>query len=127
MGTLDAEYRTNETRYRAALVAEDTERREGRADLETAATGSGRRCWPASRFAKSRSSLTRAAALEGRTAEIVSELRAGGGFRGVPVPWQALETRAGETLAADVPDPMQTRGSSTGSSPPPSRPEWGRR
>ena len=35
METLDGEYRTNETRYRAALVAEDQERREAGADLET--------------------------------------------------------------------------------------------
>ncbi|WP_244500324.1 hypothetical protein [Methyloceanibacter methanicus] len=35
METLDAEYRTNETRYRAALVSEDEERREAGADLET--------------------------------------------------------------------------------------------
>ena len=35
METLDAEYRTNETRFRAALVSEDTERREAGAELET--------------------------------------------------------------------------------------------
>ena len=37
MDTLDAEYRTNETRYRAALIAEDGERREAGAQLETRA------------------------------------------------------------------------------------------
>ena len=35
MADLDTEYRTNETRYRAALVAEDTERRDAGAELET--------------------------------------------------------------------------------------------
>ena len=35
MDALDKEYRANETRYRAALVAEDEERREAGADLET--------------------------------------------------------------------------------------------
>lgn len=35
METLDAEYRSNETRFRAALISEDTERREAGADLET--------------------------------------------------------------------------------------------
>ena len=35
MADLDAEYRTNETRYRAALIAEDEERREAGAELET--------------------------------------------------------------------------------------------
>ena len=33
MGDLDREYQTNETRYRAALVAEDGERREAGRDL----------------------------------------------------------------------------------------------
>ena len=32
-----------------------------------------------------------------------------GGYRGIPVPWQALEVRAGETIAAGTPDPIQTR------------------
>ncbi len=35
MGDLDAEYRNAETRYRAALIAEDDERREAGAALET--------------------------------------------------------------------------------------------
>lgn len=35
MTDLDTEYRSNETRYRAALVAEDEERREATDDLET--------------------------------------------------------------------------------------------
>ena len=34
---LDLEFRANETRYRAALIAEDTERREAGAELETRA------------------------------------------------------------------------------------------
>ena len=35
MAALDSEYRTNETRFRAALVAEDSERRDAGAELET--------------------------------------------------------------------------------------------
>lgn len=35
MEAFDAEYRSNETRYRAALIAEDEERREAGAELET--------------------------------------------------------------------------------------------
>ncbi|MEY8826893.1 phage major capsid protein, partial [Sedimentitalea sp. XS_ASV28] len=35
MGELDAEYRANETRYRAALIAEDEERQDARGELET--------------------------------------------------------------------------------------------
>lgn len=48
-------------------------------------------------------------ALDGRTAEVVNELPAQGGFRGFPVPWQALEVRTGETVARGTPDPMSTR------------------
>lgn len=53
--------------------------------------------------------LDEGAALSGRTAEIVSELRGAGGFRGIPVPWAALEQRAGETVASGTPDPISTR------------------
>ena len=35
MTDLDTEYRGNETRYRAALIAEDTERRDAKGELET--------------------------------------------------------------------------------------------
>ena len=35
MESLDAEYRTNETRFRAALISEDEERKEAGAELET--------------------------------------------------------------------------------------------
>ena len=35
METLDAEYRTNETRFRAALVSEDEQRTEAKGELET--------------------------------------------------------------------------------------------
>ncbi len=109
MGALDTEYRTNETRYRAALVAEDTERREAGADLETRSDREWSEMLAGFEVRQVAVYLDEGRALEGRTAEIVQELRASGGFRGIPVPWQALEVRAGETLAADVPDPTQTR------------------
>ena len=48
-------------------------------------------------------------ALDGRTAEVVQELRNAGGFRGIPVPWMALEQRAGETIAIGTPNPLITR------------------
>lgn len=109
MSALDAEYRTNETRYRAALIAEDAERREAREDLETR----GDREWSdliakfelrqvALHFADGRS-------LDGATNEIVTEMRANGSYRGIPVPLAALELRAGETVASGAPDPIQTR------------------
>lgn len=46
--------------------------------------------------------------LTGRTAEIVTELRERGGYRGMPVPLEALEIRAGETVASGTPDPIRT-------------------
>jgi capsid protein len=54
-------------------------------------------------------SLDEGRALDGQTAEIVTELRSHGGYRGIPVPYAALETRAGETIASGTPDPIATR------------------
>ncbi|SHK36168.1 phage major capsid protein, HK97 family [Shimia gijangensis] len=109
MGELDLEYRTAETRYRAALVSEDTERREAGEELETRSD----REWPeimsGFELRQVALALDEGAALTGRTQEIVSELRSQGGYRGVPVPWEALEMRAGEAIAADNPDPISTR------------------
>ncbi|WP_206453866.1 phage major capsid protein, partial [Aurantimonas marina] len=45
----------------------------------------------------------------GATKEIVDELRTRGGYQGIPIPLAALETRAGETIAADVPNPKTIR------------------
>ena len=107
MAELDREYQTNETRYRAALVAEDTERREAGADLETR---EGRR-WAEliGRYELRQAvlALDEGRALDGATAEVVTELRQLGGYRGVPVPWAALELR--NTVAAGTPDPISTR------------------
>src|SRR5690606_28530773 len=47
--------------------------------------------------------------LSGRTAEVVEELRSAGGYRGIPIPWLALERRAGEPVASGTPDPIRTR------------------
>ena len=109
MVDLDKEYATNETRYRAALIAEDHERREAKGELETR----GDREWAdmVSRFEVRQVALTldEGAELNGVTAEVVQELRSKGGFRGIPVPWLALERRAGETVASGVPDPKETR------------------
>lgn len=108
MGELDQEYRTNEARYRAALVSEDDERREAGAELETRSE----REWAemASRFEVRQVALAldEGRKLDGATAEMVEELRNAGGFQGIPVPLEALETRAGETLAGGVPDPVRT-------------------
>lgn len=109
METLDGEYRTNETRYRAALVSEDQERREAGADLETRSDREWQDLMGRFELRQVALSLDEGKALSGATAEIVAELRNAGGYQGIPVPLAALETRAGETIAADVPNPKVIR------------------
>ena len=109
METLDAEYRTNETRFRAALVSEDTERREAGAELETRSEKEWNEIMSGFEMRQVALSLDEGRALSGQTAEIVTELRSQGGYRGIPVPYAALETRAGETIASGTPDPIVTR------------------
>lgn len=108
IGELDTEYRAKETQYRAALVSEDDERREAGAELESRSEKE----WGelASRFEVRQVALAldEGRKLDGATAEMVEELRNVGGFQGIPVPLEALETRAGETLAGGVPDPIRT-------------------
>lgn len=111
MDTLDAEYRTNETRYRAALISEDTERREAGEELENRSD----KDWA---DLKGRFELRRVVdyldpkgeimKLDGATGEVIEELRSSGGYQGIPVPWEALEMRAGETIADGTPNPMRT-------------------
>lgn len=109
MGALDLEYRSNETRYRAALIAEDTERRDAGAELETRSSTEWAQMMAGFELRQVALSLDEGRALDGKTAEIVQELRSAGGFRGIPVPWQALEQRAGETIAGGVPSPVDQR------------------
>lgn len=109
MGDLDRQYQTNETRLRAALIAEDTERRAAGAELETRTDRQFTELVAGFEMRQVALALDEGRALDGRTAEVVQELRSQGGFRGVPVPWAALEQRAGETIAGGVPDPIQTR------------------
>lgn len=108
MEDLDKEYRQNETRYRAALIAEDDERRSAGAELETR---EGRQ-WSdlVAKFEVRQVALCldEGKPLTGQTKEVVDELRNQGGYRGVPVPYEALETRAGETIASGTPDPIRT-------------------
>ncbi|MDC8755842.1 phage major capsid protein [Erythrobacter sp. sf7] len=109
METLDAEYRSNETRYRAALIAEDTERREAGQELET--RGDREMVDLVGRFEMRQVvlALGEGRALDGATGELVAELRSQGGYQGIPVPLAAFELRAGETVASGTPDPIQTR------------------
>lgn len=109
MEQLDLEYRSNETRYRAALIAEDTERRDAGNELETRSSQEWADLMAGFEMRQVALALDEGRQLDGQTAEIVTELRSAGGFRGIPVPWQALEVRAGETVAAGTPNPIQTR------------------
>ncbi|WP_333830456.1 phage major capsid protein [Pararhodobacter sp.] len=104
---LDLEFRHNETRYRAALICEDTERREAGAELETRSGAQWAELMAGFELRQVALMLDEGRSLEGRTAEVVQELRSQGGYRGVPVPWQALEVR--NTVAAGTPDPISTR------------------
>lgn len=107
MDALDREYRANETRYRAALIAEDTERRDAGAELETRSDREMSDLMAGFEMRQVVLFLDEGRQLDGRTAEIVTELRNAGGFQGVPVPWQALEQR--DTVAGATPDPVSTR------------------
>ena len=107
METLDAEYRTNETRYRAALIAEDTERREAGADLETRSGNEWANLVAGFELRQVALALDEGRALSGQTAEVVQELRSAGGYRGMPVPWAALEQR--NTVASGAPNPLSTK------------------
>jgi HK97 family phage major capsid protein len=109
MESMDAEYRTNETRYRAALVAEDVERRDAGADLETRAGREWDELVAGFEMRQVALALDEGRALSGRTAEVVQELRNAGGYRGMPVPYAALERRAGETVSGGTPNPISTR------------------
>ncbi len=107
MESLDAEYRTNETRYRAALVAEDSERREAGADLETRSDRQFADLVAGFEMRQVVFALNDGRALSGQTAEVVQEMRNAGGYRGIPVPFAALEQR--NTVSGDLPSPTQTR------------------
>lgn len=110
METLDAEYRGNETRYRAALIAEDTERRDAKGELET--RGDQEYAELVNKFEMRQVALhlDEGHVIDGPTAEIISEMRSKGGYRGVPIPYAALslERRAGETVASGTPSPKVT-------------------
>jgi len=107
MGELDVEYRAKETQYRAALISEDEERKEAGAELETRSDKEWSDMMAGFEMRQVAVSLEEGRALDGQTAEIVSELRSAGGYRGIPVPWDALEVR--NTVSSGTPDPMQTR------------------
>ncbi len=105
---LDSEYRANEARFRAALIAEDEEREEAKGELENRSEAEFTELMDGFEMRQVALALDEGRTLDGATAEVVTELRSQGGYRGIPVPWEALETRAGETIAGGVPDPIRT-------------------
>ena len=109
MTDLDTEYRAKEVQYRAALVSEDEQRTEAGAELETRSEKDWNAIMSGFEMRQVALSLDEGRTLTGQTAEIVTELRSQGGYRGIPVPYAALETRAGETIASGTPDPIVTR------------------
>lgn len=109
MEALDGEYRGNETRYRAALTAEDTERREAGDELESRSGQQWAELVGRFELRQVAFALDEGRSLTGATKEVVEELRTKGGYQGIPVPLAALETRAGETVAAGVPSEKAIR------------------
>lgn len=103
MGDLDTEYRAKESQYRAALISEDEERKEAGAELETRSDTEWKEMASQFEVRQVALALDTGATLDGATAEMVQELRNAHGFQGIPVPLEALETRAGETLSGGVP------------------------
>lgn len=92
---------------RAALVAEDTERREAGADLETRAGKEWDDLVAGFELRQVALALDEGRALTGRTLEVVTEMRGRGGYRGMPVPLAVLERR--NTVASGTPNPVETR------------------
>jgi HK97 family phage major capsid protein len=108
IATLDSEYRSNETKYRGALIVEDEERREAKGDLETRSDKDFAALIDKFELRQVALHLDEGAKIDGATAEVIEELRSQGGYRGVPVPYAALEIRSGETVASGVSSPVST-------------------
>jgi len=108
MTELDAEYRSNETRYRAALIAEDEERREAGKELETRSETEYAELVGAFEVRQVVAALDHGGQLTGQTAEVVQEMRSQGQYQGVPVPLEALEIR--NTVSGGVVEPKNTQG-----------------
>lgn len=110
MSELDVEYRAKETQYRAAIIAEDEERREAGAELETRSDREWADLMAEFEMRQVVWALDEGRQIDGATGEIVSEMRekrGKGGGAGIPVPWESLEVR--NTVSAGTPDPVQTR------------------
>lgn len=109
LDSLTAEYRQNESKYRAALIQEDAERREAGQELESRQASEWADLVSGYEIRQAAMNLDTGDALSGKTAEVVQEMRGAGGYRGVPVPLAALETRADVTMASDAVEPIQAK------------------
>jgi HK97 family phage major capsid protein len=106
---LDREFRSNETRYRGALIAETAERKAAGSELETRETREWSDLLKRFEVRQVANFFDEGRELAGATKEVVAELRSRGSYRGLPIPLEALETRAGETIAGATPDPKMTQ------------------
>lgn len=109
METLDTEYKTNETRYRAALISEDEQRQEAGAEMETRSDKEYADLVSQFELRSVALHYDEGKKIDGATAEVIEEMRSQGSYRGIPVPYAALETRAGETVSTDLPNPTAIR------------------
>jgi HK97 family phage major capsid protein len=109
IGDLDTEYRAKETQYRAALISEDEERDAAKGELETRSGSEWAEMMGKFELRQVALALDEGTAIDGATKEIVDEMRASGGYQGTPIPFAALETRAGETVSGDQIDPKAIR------------------
>ena len=105
--TLDAEYKTNEVEYRAALIVEAGERDAATSELETRASNEWNGLIDQFEMRQVADFYMHDTELSGATAEVVQELRSNGKFQGIPIPWETLETRA-TTVSTGTPDPITT-------------------
>lgn len=108
MDTLDREYQDNERRYRAHLISEAEEREKAKGELETRSDREWGDMMRGFEVRQALFALDEGRSLTGQTAEIVAEMRTKGGYRGIPVPLEALETR--NTVASGTPNPVETMG-----------------
>lgn len=107
--SLDREYQDNERKYRVALINETEERNQAKGELETRSGTEWAEMMGKFELRQVAFALDEGKALSGATAEIIEEMRSAGGYQGIPIPYAALETRAGETIASGVPNPETIR------------------
>jgi HK97 family phage major capsid protein len=104
--TLDNEFQDNERRYRAALVAESEEREKAKGELEARGGNEWAELVRGYELRQAALFLDEGRTPTGQTAEVMQEMRNAGGYRGCPVPLEALEVR--NTVSGGTPNPMDT-------------------